>query len=65
MPSSTSDGVGSPQTNLGLREAVDAYQKQLIQSALERHQYRWADVARALGLDRANLNRLARRLGVK
>ncbi|MNU06471.1 Anaerobic nitric oxide reductase transcription regulator NorR [compost metagenome] len=48
-----------------LREAVDAYQKQLIGAALQRHQHKWADTARELGVDRANLMRLARRLGLK
>ncbi|MFZ3202747.1 MAG: nitric oxide reductase transcriptional regulator NorR [Pseudomonas sp.] len=48
-----------------LREAVDAYQKQLIDAALQRHQHKWADTARELGVDRANLMRLARRLGLK
>ncbi|MNV77688.1 Nitric oxide reductase transcription regulator NorR2 [compost metagenome] len=48
-----------------LREAVDAYQKQLIGAALQRHQHKWADTARELGVDRANLIRLARRLGLK
>ena len=34
-------------------------------SALQRHQHKWADTARELGVDRANLIRLARRLGLK
>jgi anaerobic nitric oxide reductase transcription regulator len=48
-----------------LREAMDAYQKQLISQTLARHQHKWADSARELGVDRANLIRLARRLGLK
>ncbi len=48
-----------------LREAVDRYQRQLISQALARHQGRWAEAARALGVDRANLARLARRLGLR
>ena len=47
-----------------LREAVDAYQRQLITQALQRHGQRWAPAARELGLDRGNLARLARRLGI-
>jgi anaerobic nitric oxide reductase transcription regulator len=50
---------------LSLREAVDAYQKQLIQASLERHHHCWADVAREMAIDRANLSRLAKRLGLK
>lgn len=48
-----------------LRKAVDDYQRQLIAAALERNDGNWTDCARALGLDRANLNRLAKRLGLK
>lgn len=49
----------------GLREAVDAYQRQVIGACLERHQDNWAAAARELGLDRANLSRLAKRLGLR
>jgi anaerobic nitric oxide reductase transcription regulator len=47
-----------------LRDAVDAYQKQLISQCLNRHHFSWAAAARELGIDRANLMRLAKRLGV-
>ncbi|WP_296256349.1 MULTISPECIES: nitric oxide reductase transcriptional regulator NorR [unclassified Pseudomonas] len=49
----------------GLKEAVDGFQTQLINDALSRHQGKWADVARELNLDRANLGRLAKRLGIR
>ncbi|SDD95876.1 anaerobic nitric oxide reductase transcription regulator [Cupriavidus sp. YR651] len=49
----------------GLRDAVDAFQRRRIEEALERHQGRWANAARELQLDRANLARLARRLGIR
>ncbi|MFY9959963.1 nitric oxide reductase transcriptional regulator NorR [Pseudomonas sp.] len=48
-----------------LRQALDDYQRQLIQACLERHQHNWASSARELGLDRANLGRLAKRLGLR
>jgi len=48
-----------------LREATENYQRQLISSCLERHQDNWASAARELGLDRANLGRMAKRLGMK
>lgn len=48
----------------GLKEALDGYQRRLITEALERHHGKWADVARELKVDRANLTRLARRLGI-
>lgn len=48
-----------------LREAVDAFQRRMIEQALARHGNKWVDAARELGLDRANLSRLAKRLGIK
>jgi len=48
-----------------LRTAVAAFERQMVADALARHQNNWAATARALGLDRANLNRLATRLGLK
>jgi anaerobic nitric oxide reductase transcription regulator len=47
------------------RSTVTAYERTLVSDALERNNHNWAAVARALGMDRANLNRLARRLGLK
>ncbi|MNO93271.1 Regulatory protein LuxO [compost metagenome] len=49
----------------GLREAMDDYQRQVIENCLQRHAENWAAAARELGLDRANLSRLARRLGLR
>lgn len=48
----------------GLAEAVHAYQQRVIQHSLNRHHGNWAAVARELRMDRANLVRLARRLGL-
>ncbi|MBS7456011.1 nitric oxide reductase transcriptional regulator NorR [Coralloluteibacterium stylophorae] len=57
--------AGAPEPPaLGLRQAVDAYEEGLIRETLERHGYRWAAAARALRVDRANLARSARRLGI-
>ena len=53
-----------PTQNMPLREAIDTFQKQLISEALHRHQHKWAATARELGIDRANLIRLAKRLGL-
>ena len=47
-----------------LRSAVAQYERQLVQQALQAHGYRWAPAARALQMDRANLQRLAKRLGL-
>jgi anaerobic nitric oxide reductase transcription regulator len=48
----------------GLRAAVSAYERQLVSSSLARHQGSWAAAARELQLDRANLQRLAKRLEI-
>ncbi|MBJ3815595.1 nitric oxide reductase transcriptional regulator NorR [Shimwellia pseudoproteus] len=48
-----------------LRDATDAFQRQLIQATLDNHQHNWAASARALHTDVANLHRLAKRLGMK
>ncbi len=48
-----------------LRQATDAFQRRLVEASLARHPGNWAAAARELGLDRANLNRLAKRLGLK
>ena len=45
--------------------AVDDCRVRIIRAALDRAGGNWADAARALELDRSNLHRLARRLGLK
>ncbi|MBS7778584.1 helix-turn-helix domain-containing protein, partial [Acidovorax sp. CCYZU-2555] len=47
----------------GLRAAVEAFERRSIEQSLARHQGNWAAAARALQMDRANLQRLAKRLG--
>ncbi|AIR89533.1 nitric oxide reductase transcriptional regulator NorR [Pseudomonas cremoricolorata] len=54
--------VGS--SHVGLRRAVDDFQRQLILKSLDRHEQNRAAVARELEIDRANLSRLAKRLGI-
>jgi anaerobic nitric oxide reductase transcription regulator len=62
----TEDSTCAPVLPNGdLRQAMDDYQRRLIDSCLARHQGNWASAARELGLDRANLGRMARRLGLK
>lgn len=48
-----------------LRDATEAFQRRQIAAALDQHQHNWAASARALGMDVANLHRLAKRLGMK
>ncbi|ARU87898.1 nitric oxide reductase transcriptional regulator NorR [Pseudomonas sp. M30-35] len=59
------DSGASTVRGRDLKESIDIYQSSLISEALTRHQGKWADVARELGVDRANLNRLAKRLGLR
>ncbi|WP_299005382.1 nitric oxide reductase transcriptional regulator NorR [uncultured Shewanella sp.] len=47
-----------------LKSATQTFQVQLIKHTLEKHQFNWAASARALDTDRANLVRLAKRLGI-
>lgn len=57
--------AAAPLINGDLRSATEEYQRRLIGAALERNQDNWASAARELGLDRANLGRMAKRLGMK
>jgi anaerobic nitric oxide reductase transcription regulator len=60
--------AGEPAPDMpagGLRGAVTEFERRLVGATLLRHQNNLASAARALGMDRANLGRLARRLGVK
>ncbi|MBX3025952.1 nitric oxide reductase transcriptional regulator NorR [bacterium] len=50
--------------DLPLRAATDQFQRRRIEQALRAADGSWSVAARALGLDRANLRRLANRLGV-
>jgi len=56
--------VAAVAPGAALRQQVDAYEKQLIELALARHGNSWAAAARELQMDRANLARLGKRLGV-
>jgi len=64
-PPPDSPASSPPQAVGDLREAVEQFQRQQIGAALEQHQHNWAAAARALGMDRANLHRLAKRLGLR
>ncbi|MFS2008424.1 nitric oxide reductase transcriptional regulator NorR [Azospirillum sp. CT11-132] len=50
---------------LPLRDAVEDFERRMIREHLARHDGNWAQTARSLGLDRSNLFRLARRLGLR
>jgi anaerobic nitric oxide reductase transcription regulator len=51
--------------NQTLREAVNEYQKLLIQRAIAKRKGNWAAAARDLGMHRSNLHNLAARLGLR
>lgn len=51
--------------NLTLRDAMDSFKKQLINTRLEQNSGNVAATAAALGLDRGNLHRLVKRLGLR
>jgi anaerobic nitric oxide reductase transcription regulator len=58
----------SPLSNIGnktLRSIVDDFQRELIRSVVEKHRGNWAAAAKALGVNRGNLHKLAIRLGLK
>ncbi len=54
-----------PDSELGLKAATESYQKQLIVRSVSKADGNWAEAARRLKTDRANLVRLAKRLGVE
>lgn len=54
----------TPASQLGLRQAVEAFERDLVQTTLVQHAHNWASAARALQMDRANLTRLAKRHGL-
>ena len=58
----TADNAQPPTS---LRDQVTAYERQLVTTSLTHHQGNWAAAARDLQMDRANLLRLAKRLGVE
>ena len=51
--------------SVDLKVATDDFQRQLIAATLAQSNNNWSEAARRLGLDRANLARLATRLGLK
>lgn len=51
-------------SELSLKQATDAFTHHLITQQLAHHEFNWAATARTLNIDRANLVRLAKRLGI-
>mgnify|MGYP003586771787 CR=1 FL=1 len=65
LPSSAAPAHAATEAPLSLRDGVDNYQRQLIAATLAQQDGNWSATARILQLDRANLNRLAKRLGLQ
>jgi anaerobic nitric oxide reductase transcription regulator len=51
-------------TDIGIKSATEDFQRQIITEALNHHNGNWSAAARQLKTDRANLNRMAKRLGI-
>ncbi|MCA9527970.1 MAG: sigma 54-interacting transcriptional regulator, partial [Myxococcales bacterium] len=65
LPATPADGPApAPTAPAPLRAAVDAFQRDLIARHLQAAGGNWSQAARTLELDRGNLHRLARRLGL-
>lgn len=65
----TTKGSAEPESELplkgiGIKSATEDFQRQLISQALTQHNGNWSAAARQLKTDRANLNRMAKRLGI-
>ena len=54
-----------PANTTSLRDAVAAHERALINASLKRHHGSWAAAARELQMDRANLQRMAKRLNIE
>ncbi|TYL46515.1 nitric oxide reductase transcriptional regulator NorR [Marinomonas sp. IMCC 4694] len=54
----------SSDDTIDLREKTDTYQRNMIRRALEQNNGNWTKAAQQLSMDRANLARLAKRLGI-
>ncbi len=56
--------AASTTAPVALRVAVEKLERDMINQALAQHRHSWAAAARSLGVDRANLARMAKRLGI-
>jgi DNA-binding NtrC family response regulator len=66
LPGVPLDGlVGRLVPAVSLREARRRFEREYIASVLEQHGWRMSDAARTLGIERANLYRKTRELGIQ
>lgn len=61
---SSQSSLAMPNEPIALRQAVEAYQKQLIEHALKKNDGVWAQAAQFLQVDRGNLYKLGKKLGL-
>ena len=60
-----SANISPAQADINLRDETEQFQRQLIKQVLMQENGNWAATARRLSIDRANLNRIAKRLDIK
>lgn len=66
LPTVQFDGIARRMTPVvSLREARRRFEREYIASVLEQHGWRMSDAARTLGIERANLYRKTRELGIQ
>ncbi|MEH6449203.1 MAG: nitric oxide reductase transcriptional regulator NorR [Oleispira sp.] len=64
-PFHSQESVFKPSfTDIGIKSATEDFQRQMITEVLNHHNGNWSAAARQLKTDRANLNRMAKRLGI-
>ncbi len=65
LPAVTTTPRAAPEPDLEMAEAVDNFKRELIEHRLAVHQGNLAAAGRSLGVDRGNLHRQMKRLGLK
>jgi len=66
LPAAPFEGLARRMTPVvSLREARRRFEREYIASVLEQHNWRMSDAARTLGIERANLYRKTRELGIQ
>ena len=64
LPTLPVEGMAGRTPLVSLREARRRFEREYIAAVLEQHQWRMSDAARTLGIERANLYRKTRQLGI-
>ncbi len=64
LPTLPVEGLAAGTPLVTLREARRRFEREYIATVLEQHQWRMSDAARTLGIERANLYRKTRQLGI-